>query len=102
MLNNKTRLTVRSDGLYLLGAEVEFASLTGGVRYVDLLVNSTDAIDRHSVPVSNSNAARLSSGTIWYFEEGDYIEVRAFANVANCTAKLESFWIVAITPEGII
>jgi len=99
---NQSRLTVRSPGVYLVGSQVEFNNISGGRRVVQLIVNGTKIIGDQSVTQANANLARLTPCTLWAFNQGDYVQCAAFANVAGCSAELENFWILAITPEGVI
>jgi len=99
---NQSRLTVRSSGVYLIGAQVEFTNISGGRRVVQLIVNGSAIVGDQSVTQANANLARLTPVTLWAFNEGDYVEAAAFANVASVQAELEAFWILAITPEGVL
>jgi len=99
---NQSRLTVRSSGVYLVGCQVEFTNITGGRRAVQLILNGSKIIGDQTVTQANANLARLTPSTLWAFNTNDYIEVGAFANVAGVACELENFWILAITPEGVI
>jgi len=99
---NPTRLTVRSGGVYLVGAQLEYNGITSGRRVVILRANGVDIISDNSLSVSNTNLVRPSTASIWAFEADDYVECLAFANANGVTAELENFWIVAITPEAVI
>jgi hypothetical protein len=99
---NQSRLTVRSKGLYLVGANAEFNNITGGRRNLRLVVNRTTGIGQDTVGTSSAQFLHLSPVTIWPFNAGDYVEALAFATVAGVTARLDALWILAITPEGVI
>jgi len=99
---NQSRLTVRSSGVYLVGAQVEFTNITGGRRAVQLIANGTKIVGDQTVTQANVNLQRLTPVTLWAFETNDYIEAAAFANVAGVSAELEAFWLMAMTPESVI
>jgi hypothetical protein len=99
---NQSRLTIRSQGVYLLGAQVEFSNTNSGRRAAQLIVNGSTIIGDQTVTQASANLQRLTPVTLWAFNQGDYVEVGAFANVAGASAEVEAFWIVAITPEGVI
>lgn len=99
---NPSRLTIRSAGLYLIGAELEFSAVSGGNRRCWIKLNNTTFISRAEVPGTNTGAQQVGPVRIYYFEEGDYIEVGYFQTASGVTVKLNTFWCVAITPEGLI
>lgn len=99
---NQSRLTVRSSGVYLVGCQVEFTNISGGRRAAQLILNGTKIIGDQTVTHGSANLARLTPATLWAFNDLDYVEVGAFANVAGVACELENFWILAITPEAVI
>jgi len=99
---NTSRLTVRSKGLYLIGGSVQFSGVSGGRRAVGLKVNGTDEIGDIAIPIANTNLVKISPLELWYFEAFDYVEIWAYANVAAVTAIMQSFFILAITPESVL
>jgi len=99
---NPSRLTIRANGLYTISNSVEWSSVTGGFRRLNLRVNGTDFITNVLVPQGNANAMRLQSYALYYFTAGDYVESLIRTSTAGLTAQLTAFNIVAITPEAII
>jgi len=84
-----------------VGAIAAFSGTTSGNRYADILLNSATPIAEIEGAPTSAGFWRSNLMTLWYFEEGDYIEVRALASAAGQSAKLENFWIMAITPEQV-
>jgi len=95
---NPTRLTVRTPGLYLVGARMIWSATTGGIRYTEMRLNRTSPITKNSIPGSNASTIEQPLVSIWYFNAGDYFEMVGFANVAGVTCALGEFWIVGIDP----
>jgi len=102
MINNQSRLTVRSSGLYLVAAQLEFSATNGGRRAAQLILNGTDIIGDQTAHSASANLLRLTPLTLWPFNVGDYVEVGAFSSVASAAVELEAFWMLAITPEALV
>lgn len=77
-LEQPTRLTIATDGLYMLVAAVRWAQNDAGIRQVALQVNGTAqiAVARTGAPVGTYGVHDVS--TLWPLEAGDYVEVIAF------------------------
>lgn len=98
-VGHPTRLTVRSTGLYLVGASVHFSATSGTYRTAIIRRNGTVILAEHREFVSANASVHCNPFTIAYFNEHDYLEIGAQTNTAGPTAELETFWILAITPE---
>lgn len=101
-VTHPTRLVCRNAGVYLLGAQVEFSSTSGGRRAVQVLLNGVTIIVDNTVHASSANLLRITPLTLWAFNTNDYIETAAFANANGVSCELEAFWILAITPEAVL
>jgi len=77
-LGQPTRLTIATDGLYMLVAAVRWAQNDAGIRQVALQVNGTAqiAVARTVAPVGTYGVHDVS--TLWPLEAGDYVEVFVF------------------------
>jgi len=99
---NPGRLTVRSRGLYLVGAWVNLPVFSTQFRYAWMKTSGGVELSRQVTATSTSTDCQWPLVAAWYFDEGDYVELYAHANGASQTAIVKHFWIVAITPEAII
>jgi len=98
---NPTRLTMKSAGLYAVGATAMLNTTNAGFFSAELYVNNSRMIGGSRVPKNNANTFACVSG-IYYFHANDYVELRIF-NSANTTQfQVPDFWAVAITPEALI
>lgn len=100
-VTNPTRMTFKSPGLYLIGAELEFTAVAGGSRRAWIRLNGSSFISRKEVPGTSSGAQQIGPTRIYYFSKNDYIEVGYFQNSAGVNIKLNTLWCVAITPENV-
>lgn len=100
--SNPTQITIKEPALYLVGAQVGFSANSTGARLVRLKLNGTTdiAFDERGSGVNNS--LHINIGSIWYFERGDYMTLTAQANASGVTCAIESWYILAITPEALI
>jgi len=99
---NTTRLTVRSAGLYMIGATLLFPNGTTGRRDVILRTNGTTTIAEQGGGEGTNAGGYRSVTTIMYMRAQDYVEVGAFTSVTGQTARIFAFWIVALTPETLV
>lgn len=98
---NPTRLTFRSAGLYLVGAEVAWNSVTLGRRNCTIKKNGTTFVAVNSLVPGSAQAVSTEVQRLVPFQAGDYIECVVSANVASVTALLSALWVMAITPEQV-
>jgi len=99
---NPRRLTVKAPGLYLIGAQVTFGNIANGYREVILKQNGTSNIGVQRVALTTSQPIIITVLTVGYFHKLDYIEVQGGTTSLATTAKIDNFWLVAITPEALI
>jgi len=98
---NQSRLTVRSPGLYLVGATANFPVNSTGRRKIQIQ-KSDGTILAHSAQGSGtSSGGNISCVGIMYFEANSYARVFAQSLVASQTVQIQNFWILAITPENV-
>lgn len=96
-----TRMTFKSAGLYLIGADIVYNAVSGTFRECEVRLNGTTLlIDERSYPAT-ANGTPVTGSRIWYFNAGDYIEVLAQANSVGCTATLTYVFACGITPETV-
>jgi len=98
---NPTRITMKSAGLYLVGATVQLKTANAGNFAAELWVNASILIGGSRVPKNGLETMACVAG-VYYFHANDYVELGVF-NSANTTQyQSPSFWAVAITPEGLL
>jgi len=99
---NPTRLVCRSSGLYMFGAGCNFTlpTATGG-RTLRPLFNGATVLGGQAVTATNNVVPTLSTAWIYYFNEGEYMELTVISAQA-LPLTFAHMWLVAITPEGII
>jgi len=98
---NPTRLTIRSPGLYLFGCDAIKKTVGTGNQLVAIYKNgSVDMCELKALTAPVDQHYPLSS--INYFETNDYLEVKIFTASGPLNWQLLNFWIVGITPEGIL
>lgn len=73
---NPSRLVVPFDGVYQIMGQVIY-SLQGaaGVRSIGIMVNGSIIIGSQGITSNGANTFGLSTGSIYKFKKGDYIEV---------------------------
>lgn len=99
---NMTRLTVRSPGLYLFGMQTFWSVNATARRRIQVRLNGTTSISELSAGEGTSGSGNRMTVGIYYFNQDDYIEAVVQAGVTNQKVVLNSFWIVAITPETLV
>lgn len=91
-IGSPTRLTIPEDGYYLVGGHVQIQHDLGASAFdaegtVGILVNRVKYIaDQNIYPAISAGDAQhdadpdTSVSTLWYFEAGDYVELRVFVD----------------------
>jgi len=99
---NPTRITVRSPGLYMIGAKVEFRPETDASRLA--LIRYDGAVDgiTQSLKTGTDFPGWANLVDFHYFHANEYFEVRALVIGTSQTAKLTGVFACAITPEALI
>jgi len=96
------RLTVKAPGLYLCGANV-FGEVSANVRRgIWMTVNDSIEIANSQFSGGVADIWRQSVTGIYYFHANDFLTLWAATSSSAQTARLHDFWMVAITPEGLI
>jgi len=101
-VTNPTRLTCKSSGLYFIHWGVEYEAKAGEWAYfTQLVLNGVDQAAEVGRGVAGGGG--YSSGQLlWYFEQGDYMELKSYYNPTSRNTYLRHFQIVGITPETIV
>lgn len=88
-VTNNGRITFNTAGLYIVGANIEFAAAADyNWAYAYLRLNGTGTVGSQSVgDYDTSDAVRLNPCGVWKFAVGDYIEVRAAQNNAAAASR---------------
>lgn len=76
--SNTGRLTAPVSGIYLVGANLQFAANTTGLRSVKLLQNGVTEIGANSKAAAASGTTYLNLVTTVYLVSGNYVEVQAY------------------------
>lgn len=97
-----TRLTCRVNGLYFVSGEAEFDGTTANRRWLQLLYNGSQIITRSYLGHADSGEYYLTASGLWYFQAGDYLQMRCLHDGTNPTVRLALLQIVGITPESIV
>jgi len=101
-ISNPNRLTFFAPGLYLVGADGQFNNTATDKRCsLFMRVNGTKDLPRAEGQDIANNDIGLQVASIWYFNAGDYLELRVLSTVA-CDLNSAHLWGVAITPEGLV
>lgn len=99
---NPTRLTVRGAGLYLVGAFVEFLPNSDNDRLIRVRYDGVTYGAGVAAKTGVVFPGWLSIMEPHYFHSGEYVELEAIIVNPGQTAKINSFWVLAITPEALI
>lgn len=101
--SNTSRLTIPSNGYYLVGACLEFVTNTTGSRFARFWVDGTTRIGEVSQPpAAGSNPTRLNPVVVYQFTAAQYVEVQMFQDSGSSrdsavTANsAPEFWIVKL------
>jgi len=100
--SNPTRLTVKSAGLYLIGAQVEIRPETDGSRLVRLRYDGSTYGAAVTAKTGTDFPAWMSVLEPHYFHPNEYVELAALVIGTGQTTKINTFWALAITPEALI
>ncbi|MDJ0762290.1 MAG: hypothetical protein QNJ97_04805 [Myxococcota bacterium] len=76
IVSNNSRITFQTAGKYLVTGQAQWESNSTGRRMLDIFLNNGTIIaatDRSAIEQSRSEVV-----TLWEFNTGDYIELRAF------------------------
>lgn len=97
-----SKVVFRAPGLYLIGSYALFDN-TATDKSVDtwMRLNGTDLFPQSRAQDISNNDITPQFMTIWYFHEGDYIELRVQSTFAT-SVLVSNMWGVAITPEALI
>jgi len=96
---NPTRLTMRSSGLYLVGAWIKLSGSTSGYQRGDIVVNGGSAIAQPYLPSTTNNTADLVFMVPWLFNTNDYIEAGIITGNSGKSAQLMQLWVIGMIPE---
>jgi len=98
---NPTRLTIRSPGLYIFGADAIKKTAGTGNQLVAIYRNgSEDMCELKALSAPADQHFPLVSAN--YFHANDYLEMKVFTSSGPLNWQILNFWIVAITPESLI
>jgi len=98
---NPTRLTVKSAGLYLITACVNFGSSAQATQFARFRINGGTEFAFASSPNLIGQPVDLSLQSVLYMQANDYLEIRVNSTLTNKLVSLNEFSIVGITPEVI-
>lgn len=103
--SNTSRITIPEDGLYVVGAGVQWDSNSTGYRYIGIFLNGgATQLVGHRQPAHSFNEMVVE--TVYKFVAGDYIEVKAeqssggALNVAASGNQSPEFWAHRLGPSG--
>jgi len=99
---NPSRLTARSPGIYLCGTSVYCQAPVAAENAVSLLVNGLEELAAEFAGDVNPAFLRFNVSGLWYFHEGDYLQVQGYTNNTSVSMQLRHMWMVGITPEAVI
>jgi len=99
---NQQRLTIRSAGLYLVGADAQFPVSNTGRRKLIIKNQDDTRIVEQSQSPGTSTTVQIAIVGLYYFHSGDYIYAVGQANQSSQTCVLNHFWALAITPEQLL
>ena len=77
---NNTRLTAKSNGVYLITGTAGFSANTTANRELTIMKNGSDNIGFHRRSYNSSSAAFVTITTIAKLNVDDYIELQAYQN----------------------
>jgi hypothetical protein len=78
-VTNNERITLTTDGVYLIGAGLIFETNVTGIRSLRIIINGGNQIISSTAP-AGAAAGRMSVATLWNVVAGDYFEAHAFQN----------------------
>lgn len=80
LVTNDSRITFKTAGKYTVGAQIQFATNSTGMRAVAILLNGTTYIARQQTSASSAGRTALMVSTIHEFAVDDYIVMTAYQN----------------------
>jgi len=98
---NPTRLTVRAPGLYMIGAVVTRQTGNTARQYAYIRQNGTVTVAVEPFEAFSSPMWTTLEALV-YAHADEWFDLRIFNTSGTSTFRVVSFWMVAITPEGII
>ena len=78
LVTNNSRLTCNKAGIYLISANVQWASGAGSIRILTIVLNGTTLIAAASNFVSGAAVVTQSVSTVYSLSATDYIEVQGY------------------------
>jgi len=101
---NPTVITIRSGGLYLIGANVQWEINGTGLSSMcfGFKVNGVNIPIFQETQLSRDRARSVTFTGPWYFLPGDELQVTGRQSVLNGNYFPRIAWAVAITPEGLV
>jgi len=98
-----TVLTVRSAGLYLCFAQLMWpATLADNDRGIRIIDQANNVIGASNFAPENAVSLRYQCTGFWYFNAGDEVRVQSEGYNQPYGVNVESFVLLALTPEGIV
>lgn len=83
-LSDPTRLTVKVDGLYVMGFHIVWAgSGVGAYKLHDFRLNGATVLDSHTRVETGAFSQNHSGSYVWYFSAADYLELVLTSVTAN-------------------
>ena len=76
--SNTSRLTIPSDGTYLITAHVQFGASATGARGLGIRLGGSTNIAWHTQPAAASGTTIVSLSTVYQFTATQYVELMAF------------------------
>ena len=93
-----SKITVKSDGLYLVGARVRFDAASDNVtREFMVYLNGSDGSVGQCVKSAGANAATVLTANVpLVLSAGDYLELYARQNSAAAVNASAKFWVIKL------
>lgn len=101
-ISNQSRITFRSPGLYLVGADAQFGVSSTTRRKLIIKDQDGTRIVEQSQGPGLSTTVQIAIVGLMYFHANDYIECYAQASASGQTTVLNHFWAIAMTPEQLL
>jgi hypothetical protein len=81
-VTNNSRLTATIDGYYIIAGNLTYDFHATGIRSNFILLNGTTyiAADSRRAPVQAGETSQINTGTIYFLNAGDYVEMQGFQN----------------------
>lgn len=100
-VTNPSRITISTTGLYLLGANITWASNVTGLRFLEIVVNNTSSICTQGVSPATpiGETTRLNVSAIWRATANDFFEVVVYQSSGGALNVLAGTSITDISPD---